>query len=126
MASRYVLLEFDNAEQADKLREQVDRATRAGKSYRVVGYFAKPQAPYCGCGKETETRNSPSTLKRGKKFGWWVCTECKRPAASISGLVNLMFPSDIIKPAAFAYGLNRLMFYFYTLSAPTHAVSKED
>lgn len=126
MASRYVLLEFDNAEQADRLREQVDKATRAGKPYRIIGYFAKPQAPYCRCGKEIETRQSSSTLKRGRKFGWWVCQECKRPSASISGLVNLMTPRDIIKPSTFAYGLNTLMFYFMSLSAPTHVVPKED
>lgn len=124
MASRYMIIEFDDLEPADKLRAQIDNASRAGKPFRVVGYFAKPQAPYCQCGKETTTRQQASTLKRGAKFGWWVCTECKRPAASISGLVNLIAPDDIIRPNTFRAKLYDLMFYFYNISAPTKAVRK--
>ena len=124
MASRYMLIEFDDAEQAGKLHAQIDAASHAGKPFRVVGLFAKPQAPYCQCGKETTTRQQASTLKRGAKFGWWVCTECKRPAASISGLVNLIAPDDIIRPNTFRAKLYDLMFYFYSISAPTKAVRK--
>lgn len=130
MASRYLLVEFDDETSATKLKEQIDKATRGGKRFRVVGLFAKPQAPYCRCGKETSTKVQATSLKRGKKFGWWVCTECKRPAASISGLVNLLTKSDIIDPSTFesdseAFGKHTMAFYFYSISATHQAVPKE-
>jgi hypothetical protein len=122
VASRYLLLEFDDAAQAEKLMQQINARTREGKAYRVIGLFAKPQAPYCGCGREVTTRSNESTLKRGMKFGWWVCTVCKRPAASISGLRNLINPDDIIEPSTFMYGVQRLMFYFISISAPSKGI----
>lgn len=95
MASRYLLIEFDDEESALKLKEKLD-ATE-GRRFRVVGLFAKPTA-YCQCGVNTwtTTKASPANIKRGKKFGWWVCTECRRPTSSLSGLVNLLKPRDII------------------------------
>lgn len=98
MASRYLLIEFDDAESAEKLKQQIDNATRAGKKFRVVGFFAKPQAPYCACPPEEQmtTKTRETSLKRGKKFGWWVCTNCKRPAQNNGALVNLLKPRDII------------------------------
>lgn len=98
MGSRYMLIEFDDEASADALRARIDTATRAGKRFRVVGMFAKPRAPYCQCGKETSGRGKPSTLKRGRKFGWWVCTECRRPSGTVASLVNLINPRDIIDP----------------------------
>lgn len=99
MGSRYLLVEFDDEAQALSLRAQIDNATRAGKRFRVVGLFAKPTG-YCQCDpdKHTTTKVAPSTLKRGRRFGWWVCVECKRPSSALSGLVNLIKPRDIIKP----------------------------
>jgi hypothetical protein len=93
-----VLIEFDDEASANKLRAQIDNATRAGKRFRVVGMFAKPQAPYCACPPENQitTKTRISSLKRGKKFGWWVCTECKRPAQNNAALINLLKPKDII------------------------------
>ena len=119
MPARYLLIEFDDATQADKLRNQID--ARKGISMRVVGLFAKPLPPYCSCGKEITTRQQATSTKRGKRFGWWVCTECKRPTASISGLVNLIAPDDIINPSTHKSGLYNLMHYFYSISAPTKA-----
>lgn len=130
MASRYLLLEFDDEVSATKLKQQIDAATRAGKKFRVVGLFAKPQAPYCRCGKETTTKTQATSLKRGKRFGWWVCTECKRPAASIAGLVNLLTKRDIIEPSTFEtqskeFGNHTQAFYFFSISAVHQAVPKE-
>lgn len=130
MASRYMLIEFDDEASATKLKSQIDSATHAGKKFRVVGLFAKPQAPYCRCGKETTTKTQTTSLKRGKRFGWWVCTECKRPAASISGLVNLLTKSDIIRPSTFesdhqGLGKHTMAFFFYSISATHQAVPKE-
>lgn len=99
MASRYLLIEFDDASTADKLRQQIDAATRGGKRYRVVGLFAKP-TNYCQCDpvKAVTTKANESPRKRGKKFGWWVCTQCRSPASTLAGLVNLLKPRDIIDP----------------------------
>jgi len=99
MASRYLVIEFDDEASASRLREQIDNATRKGKGFRVVGLFAKPSA-YCQCDPRTHVsdRNNRSTLRRGKKYGWWVCTTCRRPTAIFSGLVNLIKPRDIISP----------------------------
>lgn len=95
MPSRYLLIEFDDAESADALKQRIDAT--GGKKFRVIGLFAKPTA-YCQCplDGQTETKASPAKIKRGKKFGWWVCTECRRPTSSLSGLVNLLKPRDII------------------------------
>jgi hypothetical protein len=121
MPSRYLLIEFDDAAQADKLRQQID--ARKGISMRVVGLFAKPLPPYCGCGKEITMRAQKSTLKRGARFGWWVCTECKRPSASVSGLKNLIAADDIINPPTHKVGLFNLIHYFWSISAPEKARS---
>lgn len=99
MGSRYLIIEFDDEASASRLRAQIDNATKAGKRFRVVGLFAKP-TNYCRCDprKHVTDKAGKSTLKRGKKFGWWVCIECKRPTSSMAGLVNLIKPRDIIKP----------------------------
>lgn len=117
MASRYLLIEFDDADGAEKLKERINEASRAGKAYRVVGLFAKP-TNYCQCDPNTKitTKVSPSVLKRGKKFGWWVCTQCKRPDSSISGLRNLLNPHDIIKSPQWALRSEQWSHYIPTLS----------
>lgn len=99
MGARYLLIEFDDEAQASRLRAQIDNATRAGKRFRVVGLFAKP-TKYCECDpkKKITTKTNVSSLKRGKKYGWWVCLECRRPDSRLVGLVNLLKPRDIIKP----------------------------
>lgn len=121
MASRYLLIEFDEAATADKMLERINDATRAGRSYRAIGYFSKPTPPYCRCGREVTTKAQASTTKRGRKFGWYVCTECKRPSSMISGLVNLIRPRDIIDPQMYEpvhteYGTEPLMSYPLSLS----------
>jgi hypothetical protein len=97
--SRYLLIEFDDEESALRLKEKLDDGSRQGRAYRVVGLFAKPTG-YCQCGFDTwtTTKASPSTTKRGRKFGWWVCTTCKRPTSALAGLINLLKPRDIINP----------------------------
>lgn len=95
MASRYLLIEFDDHISAEALKAKID-ATE-GRKFRVVGFFAKP-TNYCECDSSTHTTTSrkPSTTKRGRKFGWWVCVNCKRPTSGLHGLVNLLKPRDII------------------------------
>lgn len=121
---RYLLIEFDQTAQADALRAQIDAATRKGKPFRVVGVFAKPGPTFCQCATWVSSRVKSSTLKRGKKFGWDVCTECKRPAPIINFLRNLLEPSEIIDPQLTEIkgvdGIKRkLGFYFYGITAPS-------
>ena len=103
MASRYLIIEFDEEASATKLKAQIDAATRAGKKFRVVGLFAKP-TNYCQCDPtlHVTTKTHETILKRGKKFGWWVCTICKRPSSYLGGLQNLLKPRDIIDPPSWA------------------------
>jgi hypothetical protein len=67
--ARYLLVELDNNDSADRMRAQIDNA---GKPMRVVAMFAKPGA-LCEC----EVTSAKSV--RGAKFGWWLCAECRRP-----------------------------------------------
>lgn len=90
MSSRYVLIEFDDKEAALKLKGQIDKATRAGKPFRVVGYFAKPEAPYCMCGREVTEATKASSLIRNEKSGLYKCKLC--------GLYsNLTSPKNLLK-----------------------------
>jgi len=70
--ARYLLVELDNNDGADRMRAQIDAAELAGKGMRVVAMFSKPGA-LCGC----EIRSTESV--RGAKFGWWLCPQCRRP-----------------------------------------------
>ncbi len=97
MGARYLLIEFDDEASATRLREQIDAATRKGKKYRVVGLFARPRG-FCRCGTWTTSRAVNSTLKRGAKFGWSVCTTCKKPAPSMGFLRNLIKHNEVIDP----------------------------
>ena len=103
MGARYLLVEFDDAESADKLRQQLDDRTRAGRPFRVVGLFAKPTRT-CECDPETAVTNrtGESRLRRGRKLGWWVCSVCKRPDPQLTGLRNLLKPQDIIDSPSWA------------------------
>ena len=107
MGARYLLIEFDDETQATRLREQIDKATRGGKRFRVVGLFAKP-TKYCQCDPRTHvtTKTHTAPIKRGRKYGWWVCLNCRRPTPSISGLVNLLKPRDIIEPPTWEVPIN--------------------
>lgn len=120
MGARYLLIEFDDEESALKLKGMLDERTRVGRGVRVVGLFAKP-TDYCQCGIDTwtTTKARVSTTRRGRKFGWYVCTVCKRPTASESGLVNLIAPSDIINPRRFDLknGVGDLINYVLALSS---------
>lgn len=78
---RYILIEFDDNESAVKLKRQIDLATKKGKLFRVVGYFAKPDGPYCDCDVATWTfeRGKPfSPTKHSRKTGWVKCLVCDR------------------------------------------------
>lgn len=69
---RYLLVEIDSNDSADRMRAQIDTATAAGKGIRVIGMFAKT-AKLCKC----EVKSTKSV--RGSKLGWWLCPTCHRP-----------------------------------------------
>lgn len=71
---RYLLLEFDDNDSADRMRAQIDNAEANGKAFRVIGVWGKP-ARLCDCAVRSE-----SSLK-GSRWGWWVCPVCRRPKA---------------------------------------------
>lgn len=100
MTGRYLLVEFDSKEQAEKLMQQINAATREGKRFRVVGLFAKPGPDFCRCGPDNwiSTRTRGGRTKRGPKFGWQVCMDCKKPVPVMNFLRNLLSAEDIINP----------------------------
>lgn len=72
--ARYLLIEFDDNDSADRMRAQINAAEANGKRFRVIGMFSKP-GRLCDC----STRTTSSV--RGAKFGWWLCPNCRRPKA---------------------------------------------
>ena len=100
MAGRYLLIEFDNEAEASSLRAQIDTASSKGRPFRVVGIYARPGTT-CICIISSGQR-AKSMVKRGSKFGWWLCQSCGKPRLGNHDLKNLLIPSDIISPALFA------------------------
>ena len=89
--ARYVLVEFENDEQADKLRQMIEAQTRAGKPYRIAGIFARPKT-FCRC--PTPTGYHKNQIVRGSKFGWWVCVVCKKARKGSHNANNLIAAVD--------------------------------
>ena len=48
----------------------------------VVTIVAIAQSPrpdnFCRCGRKPQLSN----MVKGARYGWWVCTECKRPSSA--------------------------------------------
>jgi hypothetical protein len=99
MGGRYLLIEFDDDAAADRLREQIDSATRKGKKFRVVGLFARPGRA-CQCVPRKDQR-AKDAVQRGGRFGWWLCTTCGKPRFGNHNLINILKPKDVIEPPAF-------------------------
>jgi hypothetical protein len=99
MVSRYLLIEFDDETSATSLREQINKATRSGKLFRVVGLFARPGSS-CQCAP-TRGEKIKDRFTRGSKFGWWLCTTCNKPRLGDHQLTNILTPDQIIDPNTF-------------------------
>lgn len=98
---RYLLIELDDNDSALKLKKQIDQATKAGKTMRVVGYFASPPAPYCQCPMEhwSHEKGRPfAPSKFIRKSGWRKCLTCNLYRDFDSYLVNLLKPGKLLKP----------------------------
>jgi len=99
---RYVLLEFDDTDQANRFVAKVLKKSVEGAPFYVRGLFAKP-TKYCECGQLTDRRQGLE-VRRGAKFGWMVHKPCGLPRKqhSISPR-NLLDPinSPILQQTAF-------------------------
>jgi hypothetical protein len=81
---RYLLIELDNNDSADRMRAQIDAAEANGRGMRVIAMFSKT-AKLCVC----EVRSTKSV--RGSKLGWWLCPSCHKPKpGSPQTLTNML------------------------------------
>lgn len=132
MTGRYLLVEFDSKEKAEKLMQQINAAAHEGKGFRVVGLFAKPGPDFCRCGPKNwiASRVRAKRTKRGPKFGWEVCLDCKKPVPVMNFLRNLLSPEDIIDPttddAEYEGRKYKRMFHSLGLTMTGQAVPRAD
>ena len=94
---KYILLEFDNDDQANALCAQINTATAAGKAFRLVGIFKRPGRT-CKCPRVRNTYKAKEMAKLGKKYGWWVCSDCHLPRLGGHQLVNMLAPREVLAP----------------------------
>jgi hypothetical protein len=86
--AKYVILAFDSDDEADKFVEetQAQQAVWVGGTdcpcypdegtelkCDVRGVFRKP-TKFCSC-----TSVKSRGFSRGRKYGWWVCSQCGKP-----------------------------------------------
>lgn len=106
--ARYLVIEFDSNDAAAAMADKIMNASRGGALFRVVGMFVKPGRT-CECNEgsrglmtnykdPTKERNSGAGVILGTKFGWWVCTVCKKPRKAGHQLVNQLLPSQTFHP----------------------------
>jgi hypothetical protein len=118
--ARYVVLEFDDNNDAQQFIERVNaenaenRRDRLSFRRRVVAIFVKPGTTcYCWDWQHTNygDKNREHGIARGEKFGWWVCTRCKKPRKAGHQLVNQILPSQTyegIQHEGFEFGVTGL------------------
>lgn len=129
MAGRILVIEFDDAAQADALRARIDKATQSGKRYRTIGLFSRPRGPYCSCGaNHVSERGKPAKSKWSRKYGFRICTNCNKYLPELYGLKNLIAPEEIIEPPEHEWKYRgqtiRGIFYMGILNALPHTRSK--
>jgi hypothetical protein len=92
--AKYVLLVFDEDEAADAFVHLIEQDSGPAWKFmreqikpQVRGIFKKP-TKFCEC-----TRLKGRGFFRGKKWGWWVCSQCGRPTwqwASLNTLYGVL------------------------------------
>lgn len=92
----YLLIEFDEVEQCNTLRERIDNASKKGKALRVIGLFRSPKS-WCTC--PIPTGYHKGEIVRGGRFGWWIHLACKKARMGSHHLENLLELSEVIKPS---------------------------
>ena len=91
--ARIVVLQFEDNEEADIfVKNEGMHPETAIWTYETVGMFQMPTmfCPNSGSGG-CSTGKRVRAWQRGQKFGWWVCTICKKP----SGYVPPGKPNEI-------------------------------
>ena len=73
----YLLIEFEDDSQAERLCAQINAATAKGKRFWVAGLFKKPMA-FCKCTYDVTSYRRQKAIQ-GIKHGWWICPTCRRP-----------------------------------------------
>lgn len=79
---RYVLVEFESNEQAERFVAKTLEREAQGAKYKVIGFFAKPRN-FCKCGPISDSQYSKE-CSRGTKYGWMVHVKCGRPRKQFS------------------------------------------
>lgn len=99
--ARYVVIEVSDNQVAENLVETINKQTKQGSPFRVVGLFVKPirtcqcsNARYANYREDKAKHGWSGGVERGEKFGWWICTKCKRPRKAGHTLVNQITASD--------------------------------
>ena len=92
--SRYVLVEFEDDEAAEKLRKMIDAQTAAGKRYRVAGIFARPKG-VCQCPRVEGYHKA--LVVRGRRFGWNTCVACKKAKPGAHRPNNLLSIGELLR-----------------------------
>lgn len=85
--AKYVVIEFDNDEDADYEIEHFNTSDA-----RIVGLYKKPTI-FC---EHTDARKPPKGWTRGKKYGWWICTECGKPSQQWSRALPSMMGVNLL------------------------------
>lgn len=102
--ARYLVIEFDNNDQADALRAQINAATVKGKAFRVVGLFARP-GKNCSCSSSHQEHvkriSKEAKPVKGQSLGLWVCPDCHRPRFGSQWPKNLIAREEILEPTTF-------------------------
>ena len=101
--AKYVVIEFDNDEDADAYINEIKDAEEsimgmlsshygAPQLARIVGLYKKPTI-FCEC---QGSRKPPMGWTRGKKYGWWICTECGKPSQQWSRALPSMMGVNLL------------------------------
>jgi hypothetical protein len=89
--TRYLLIEVDSKDTAERLRAQIDKATASNKGLRLAGLFISPDT-HCTCPRdEVYYRNG---IVRGSRLGWWIHRNCRKARLGSHSLINLITPKS--------------------------------
>lgn len=85
--AKYLVIEFDEDDTAEKLKQKIDAATDGGARYRVAGMF-KPPVEWCPCPRPKGYHKGE--VARGKKYGWFVHLDCRKARKGTHPLTNIL------------------------------------
>ena len=92
--AKYVLLEFDDDNEADEFVRVVPGLyhidAHSLQSFKIVGEFKKPTS-FCQC---TPEQKRGVFGARGSKFGWFVCGRCKKPVEGGNQVIYNLLEND--------------------------------